>query len=196
MCLTLTKKFEIQTAEEDIVVYKKLKELTVPIVKDVKHGDKFTGVIKGIQCEGEIVISKSNRIYFCTNEKFLAGNSCDDKAGYEYSWVLDDDVKEIYVNGEKKEFGEKTFLGTYYRREEVEIGKTYVSKLVKIDNTVEEGLHSYGNKPHYIINKILAECIIPKGAKYYEGKFENELSYASDTLKYIRLITKAETHVK
>ena len=36
--------------------------------------------------------------------------------------------------------------------------------------------------------KIYAECIIPKGSKYYEGKFIDNDAYASDKLTYVKII--------
>lgn len=39
----------------------------------------------------------------------------------------------------------------------------------------------------YIFGDVVTKCIIPKGSKYYIGEFNNTISYASDTLKYVQI---------
>lgn len=82
-------------------------------------------------------------------------------------------------------------LVTYYREADVEVGKTYTSELVQVKNTIETGLHSYEKIP-FAIYSIVVKCIIPKGSKYYVGIFGNNVSYASDTLKYVEIISTPE----
>jgi hypothetical protein len=93
---------------------------------------------------------------------------------------------------------------TPYRHTKVEIGKTYGSKLKfdELSRTVDKGLHSYAvinsiDKDIYlcdIVNKkyAVAECIIPKGSKYFAGKFGFEPSFASDKIIYDRIIPNKE----
>ena len=38
------------------------------------------------------------------------------------------------------------------------------------------------------IDDIVVECVIPKGSKYYIGTFYDKISYASDTLTYVKII--------
>lgn len=90
---------------------------------------------------------------------------------------------------------------TPYRWTQVKIGETYTSILdpVKIGQNcwgkpspeVEKGLHSFGalkSAKEDNIGGVICECVIPKGSKYYKGSFGGNVSYASDTLTYIRII--------
>jgi hypothetical protein len=90
-------------------------------------------------------------------------------------------------------------LMTPYRCADVEIGETYSSELVRIHEfhtyDVTIGLHSFTSlmNVHAVIyglgiNYAIAECIIPKGAKYYEGHFDGYESIASDTIMYSKLV--------
>lgn len=63
---------------------------------------------------------------------------------------------------------------------------------------VDLGLHSFAQmetagKEAKSYGEALVECVIPKGAKYYEGQFEpidgrRVKSYASDKLKYVKVL--------
>jgi hypothetical protein len=98
-------------------------------------------------------------------------------------------------------------LHTVFQYSLVEIGKTYHSK-IKIINRfsknkyIEIALHSFKNLNDAIIHKNsdakkIVKCIIPKGAKYYEGVFDtgwiSSPSFASDTIKYVEKIEIIET---
>ena len=48
------------------------------------HGREFTANIEGTQVVGVVTI-EDDRVYLCQNEK--QGASCNDKQGYEYSWI-------------------------------------------------------------------------------------------------------------
>ena len=56
----------------------------------------------------------------------------------------------------------------------------------KKGNEIHVGLHTFKERD-IIYGSTWAECIIPKGSKYYEGTYDNRVSYASDTLKYIKI---------
>jgi hypothetical protein len=80
---------------------------------------------------------------------------------------------------------------------DVRLNVMYESQLIVNYWNKEEvhvGLHSYvtyeqAKEANEYWNEQLVECIIPKGAHYYEGTFEDKgPSYASDRLKYIKLI--------
>ena len=188
MCLNLkSNKIKSEIAKEDIMCYKRLEFLPTIIDKsNIKDGDEFTGVIKELECSGKISI-ESDKIFFCTNRSKLNGEDSKNKHGYINSWIFDSTVTSIIINN-KKVVDLK--IVTPYREFPIEIGKTYDSELIKKDEYVHEGLHSYKNLDHaknYYV-KFYAECIIPKGSKYYEGKFVDNDAYASDKLTYVKII--------
>ena len=114
----------------------------------------------------------------------------------------------------------ENMLITPYQLMPVEIGKTYISKLIEYDRAlgsgkgIDVGLHSFATIKSARIeindwslyisvrangklfqrssDMIIIECVIPKGSSYYTGTFSIEKSehesYASDTLKYIKII--------
>ena len=187
MCLELiSNKTKSKIAKKDIICYKRLEHLPIIDKSNIKDGDKFTGVINTFECSGKISI-ESDKIYFCTNHPMLCGTYAKNKHGYIHSWVLDNTVTSIIINN--KEIIDLK-IATPYRNFLIEIGKTYDSELIKKDEYVHEGLHSYKNLDHaknYYV-KFYAECIIPKGSKYYEGKFVDNDAYASDKLTYVKFI--------
>lgn len=88
---------------------------------------------------------------------------------------------------------------TYFKNMLVKLGNTYYSEINTMKNIIiiEKALHSFtshGLAEKFLIrrgrcNTVIVKCIIPKGAKYYEGRFEiNNDSYASDTLTYTKEI--------
>lgn len=187
MCLDLkSNKTKSQIAKKDIICYKRLEHLSHIDISTVKDGDEFTGVIKTFECSGKISI-ESNKIYFCTNHPLLCGTVARNKYGYTHSWVLDNTVTSIIINNIEVI---DLKIATPYRNFPIEIGKTYESELIKKDKYICEGLHSFKNlndaAKSYV--KIYAECIIPKGSKYYEGKFVDDDAYASDKLTYVKII--------
>lgn len=86
---------------------------------------------------------------------------------------------------------------TPYREFKVKLGETYTSGLkrrsifyFKICNI---GLHSYENVTDAFDNQyhyweVIVKCIIPKGSKYYKGKFLHYNGFASDKLIYTKEI--------
>ena len=187
MCLELkSNKIKSKIAKEDIVCYKRLEFLPTIDMYIVKDGDEFNGVINEFKCAGKISI-ESDRVYFCTDHPMLCGSYAKNKHGYIHSWVLDNTVTSIIINNKEVV---TLKIATPYRWFPIEIGKTYDSELIKKDEYVHEGLHSYKNLDHaknYYV-KFYAECIIPKGSKYYEGKFVDNDAYASDKLTYVKII--------
>lgn len=96
---------------------------------------------------------------------------------------------------------------TPYRNYPIEIGETYESRLILDEGynfpKIEIGLHSFKSlkfcKKNIATLKFLipfneneyfiAECIIPKGGEYYEGKFNVFPNcYASNKIKYVKII--------
>jgi hypothetical protein len=101
-------------------------------------------------------------------------------------------------------------LLTPYRMTFIHIGETYTSRLIVTGIYTNE----YTNEEQYVINvgihsfkeyndaddaiadvyglsdepRIIAKCIIPKGAEYYTGTFNGRESYASDELTYLEII--------
>ena len=93
---------------------------------------------------------------------------------------------------------------TTYQDFPIVIGKTYSSLLTTVDyiciSSCKIGLHSFKMLSSVKSDcdvlsfkygaLVLVECIIPKGSHYYVGKFGCDISYASDTLKYVRIVGK------
>ena len=188
MCLELkSNKIKSKIAKEDIVCYKRLEYLPTINMSTIKDGDEFTGVINDTECSGKISI-ESNEIYFCTNHPRLCGLDSKNKYGYNNSWVFDNTVTSIIINN--KEVVNLKII-TPYRHFPIEVGKTYNSELIKRDNYIHQGLHSFKNlddAKKFSVVKICAECIIPKGSEYYKGKFGDWDAYASDKLTYVKII--------
>ena len=194
MCLELeSNKTKSKIAKEDIVCYKRLEYLPTIDMSTIKDGDEFTGVIRNIQCSGKISI-ESDKIYFCTNNTGLRGKDSKNKYGYVNSWEFESTVTSIIINN-KEVVNLK--MATLYRNFLIKVGKTYNSELIKKDESIHEGLHSFKNlndaKNSYV--KIYAECIIPKGSKYYEGKFGNWDAYASNKLTYVKIIKDVQNRI-
>ena len=204
MCLNLKNdKTRVQIAKKDIIVYKglyKLNEEAFTFSK-AKHGDSFKGTIRNTKCEGKISIENENVIFLCTNKVILDGNDAEDKLGYKYSWRFDNNVQEIIIDKEiifNKDNYEKCIENeeyeTPYQRTRIKIGETYTSNLIKnITNPlyckIDIGLHSFKTmEDAKAIAPIIAKCIIPKGGKYYKGKFNDWVSYASDKLTYVEIV--------
>lgn len=83
-------------------------------------------------------------------------------------------------------------LRTPFRNCVINIGEQKESYLLKEENEITIGLHSF--KSYNLISDKdghwgrVAKCIIPKGSKYYVGKFDGRISYASDKIKYIKIV--------
>jgi len=184
---------ERKVATEDIVCYKYIRE-RMALENKLKHGDSFTGKIKGINCQGKVSINEVGEVYFCTNDYILDGIDADDKLEYSYSWAMDDSVEEIRVNGEN---ALRPGYVTPYKNAVAEIGAVYYSEITVKGNEIHRALHSFKHLSDAAIfrdaNYIspimrLVECVIPKGSVYYEGTFAIYQGYASDTLKYVKLV--------
>ena len=188
MCLELkSNKVKSKIAKKDIICYKRLKFFPTIIDKSsIKDGDEFTGVINTFECSGKISI-ESDEIFFCTNHSKLNGADSKNKYKYINSWLFDHTVTSIIINNIEVI---NLKIVTPYRNFPIEIGKTYDSKLIKKDEYVHEGLHSYKTLDDAKIynSGIYVECIIPKGSKYYEGKFNSNDAYASDKLTYVKIL--------
>ena len=192
MCLYIKKEAKPQIAVKNITVYKRLIIRETPLLSLYKSGDTFKSEIGGYKCEGKIAI-EHNRLYFCTNSRKLAGACCRDRQGYYYSWTLDGavDLTKTTINKKKIKLSK---YSTAYKIFPIKIGEIYHSELKRyMENgydIVEEGLHSFksiiGAKRQE--KDIVAECIIPKGSQYYIGTFNDRYSYASNSLKYIKII--------
>lgn len=195
MCLDLISTAELQVATEDIVVYKHLKKSYPKII----DGCDFSATIDGQPATGKVHY-ESGSFYFCTNNSSLDGESCCDKLGFEYSWCEDEHIEDLKVKLPeriRKRRSEKSIYKTSYQNFPIEIGKTYESELVRVRNTVFQGLHSFERFDECKRDigcggigrrGIYAECIIPAGSKYYKGKFLGASSFASDKLKYVKII--------
>lgn len=75
----------------------------------------------------------------------------------------------------------------------VKIGETYTSDLIRDNNEICVGLHSFVSKSKAkrvanYYNELAVKCVIPKGSYYYRGSFFRASSIASDTLTYVEII--------
>jgi len=90
---------------------------------------------------------------------------------------------------------------TVYQGTIVEIGKTYTSDIIRgklgsydSPNSVTVALHSYTDVERAMFEKrfgwqrVVVRCIIPRGSRYYVGKFAGCKSYASNRLKYVEKV--------
>lgn len=189
MCLTLKSRLSIpRIALKDITVYKGLrKDIGIDLTK-IKHGDSFSGIIRGESCNGKIVINEFHKLYFCTDNPKLNRTTILDTLGYAYACGFNDSVETISIDGQ-------SVINYEYKTPftccPIEIGKTYTSTLKKIGRRVERGLHSFkmvANIEKEIHCSTIAKCIIPKGSIYYKGRFDIETSYASNKITYVELL--------
>lgn len=194
MCLDLMKNTELQIASENIICYKRIYESFLPSTEKLLqcHGRKFTGIILDIKCSGHIYVTDEQIVYFCTDHYRLDGLNCSNKLGYDYSWMFDNDVISIFVDDNNMlDIIESKYV-TPYQHAIIEIGETYYSELVREKNEVNIGLHSFVARISAIEdgNGLVVKCVIPKGSEYYLGKFNGVDSFASNSLKYLEIISK------
>ena len=186
MCLV--KCGERLVAEEDIVCYKWLEVKSSITYNPDLHDKEFIGNIQGIICSGKIVIY-NDCTFFCTNNPELDGCECDDRLDYLYSWEFDQFVLSIIVDG--KEILDIIYK-TPYQNAIIEIGETYQSEL-EINELIEVhiGLHSFAKLTDAINNGdgVYVKCIIPKGSHYFIGDFFDSISYASDKITYLEIVS-------
>ena len=197
MCLINVTADTPTIAGRDIICYKAVRISSS--LKDIaiKSGEDCLATIcygnKKVQVEGKILISFSG-VFLIHNNKnpdlSLYNLSHDEKCSIR----LDSDTSSLIIN-EVEHI--KSMYTTPFQDFEVEIGREYKSELQKIyrcAGMVGRGLHSYARKPR-IADKgcIIAKCIIPKGSKYYKGTFRGRVSYASDTIRYVRLLDSTKS---
>lgn len=85
-------------------------------------------------------------------------------------------------------------LLTSYRKQPVEIGRTYESEFSYgcDGRSVEMALHSFttpedAEADAYSFMRIV-KCLIPKGSRYYRGKFYYHECLASNKLQYLEIL--------
>ena len=87
-------------------------------------------------------------------------------------------IRQLYTNNLDIRFANKSIKRSFY----------------KCFYIIEEGMfHSYASYLYPVIlsplpHGALLKCIIPKGAYYYEGYFDDSLSYASSQIKVLEEI--------
>ncbi len=203
MCLKINREDQVQIATEDIVCYKYLNSTIdiLNLLQKIESGDEFEGVIQGGEVSGKIYICrKAETIYFCHDNELSDGLDSPNKQGYEYSWKFDEsvDTTKTTINGELL-YNYMVYVTPYYYAD-VEMGMTYESELKREYNDdnrrvefarIEMGLHSFQQlQVGFDDTRIKAKCIIPKGSEYYVGTFDGCVSYASNKLKYVEIITE------
>lgn len=180
MCLELKSTAILHTAEKDIICYKRLRQRPDLDRSKPLHGVSFTGVIYDRRCEGKISV-ETDSIYFCTNDHYLDGDRCDDTLGYKYSWVMDNKVTSVIIDGKEK-LGKS--YRTPYQNFPIKLGILYQDKLNRKGDRVYKGFHSFVKEQSamYDGGGVIARCIIPKGSEYYIGTFNGDESYASNQI--------------
>ena len=195
MCLRLKSIFTLaKTAKEDIIVYKKLnikRKTIINRMSELQNGDSFEGLIDGKKCKGRIFISRYNGIELLVIDENT--NEIIERISFSnyFSFAHKPEISKIIINGEVVFNVAIDSYETPYRDFEVEIGETYTSKLIKKSYSVDVGLHSFEKLNDTIIGgygEVIVKCIIPKGSRYYKGTFDGNISYASDTLTYLKII--------
>lgn len=181
-----------RTAKKDMIVYKTIIRKVTKTINEINDGDKFSGEICNIKCSGKISKTKEGKLYLCTNITKLKGSYCPRRHHYLYSWLLDSDVTSIIVNNVEM-IGLITSTNIYvtpYQFQSISMGETYHSELIKENGEVNIGLHSVKDFYNSFNDheNFRVKCIIPKGSKYYKGKWGSSDSYASTSLKYIDII--------
>ena len=125
---------------------------------------------------------------------------------YDKCIVAEEDIKcykviQLEPGGIMKSF-RFDFLYTFNKTYETLLLKTSFRKFYRIEN----GFHSFAKlEPtisfYHLHLKMkhwdfeLVECTIPKGSKYYIGKYKNRCSYASDKIRIDKIIPK-EPYIK
>ena len=104
-----------------------------------------------------------------------------------YKWVEPHYVSDI----------DELIYQTPYRYAVVRIGSTYTS-IFSFSNdgwSIEKGLHSFTNKRSLEVfmrsrklSGSIVRCCIPKGSKYYKGRYSKYNGLASDMLTYVEII--------
>ena len=129
----------------------------------------------------------------------LRGNEFDHPLTASEDMVV---YKHLMDNRKGKFDNFKKSLLTTYRKQPVKLGSTYTSGFsINEDGNVEMGLHSFdelnsAKEDGYYENRypeempiVYVKCLIPKGSRYYEGRFCGDTAYASDQLTYLEIIT-------
>ena len=203
MCLSFLTTEEPLTASSDKTVYKWLtKRLNINKINE--YLEKTQPDQNLLTCTVTLAfgtVKVPGYLYKCDDYFFILHNDSrfigslpkvtPRQVQFSYSWALDFYVREIKC--EDITFT-NDFLITPFQQFPVEIGQTYKSSLNKIGGSVHLGLHSFvfledaeKNSKKGTGDTILVECIIPKGAEYYVGVFDNSVSIASNQLKYVKL---------
>lgn len=92
---------------------------------------------------------------------------------------------------------------TFFRNMTIKLGETYTSSIVRSFDwqgldCIENGLHSFAEMQDIFKDfprdtpfdnrTYIVKCTIPKGSYYYKGEFRNISSYASDKLRYDKIV--------
>jgi hypothetical protein len=78
------------------------------------HGKEFTATIHGDTVSGKICI-EDDKLFLCQNKRM--GQTCNEMFGYSSSWVLDNAVDKLVIDGEPINLKQITYLsccGTRY----------------------------------------------------------------------------------
>ena len=148
----------------------------------------FKGILFDKLVEGKIAQIDETFILF-TNDRVNNKSEYDWLvSGYKYMTIINHTIipKEFLI----------IKYNTYYRNVFISIPSTVKSNLQKIGDETHEGIHSFihiNDAKHAFDfledDVVIVECIVPKGSRYYKGKFKEYDSIASDTLQYVKIIT-------
>lgn len=176
---------ELKVAQKDIVCYKFIVECNII---DKITGDPYQ------DCE-VVYDGKRHKGLFCRHDENI---QLRERGHFSVISMHDSNITSLIIDDKERIIGRGWHSPYMYMH--IIIGETYSSYLDTpsdfFPRKVNTGLHSFKRRTFCSRVKTLlwannncaiVKCIIPKGAKYYEGYFIKHKSFASNKLKYVEI---------